>query len=115
MTGSNPQFNDPAANRDWEHYFREVDHHLKPLSTQRRQEIRDELVAHVLDGMDAEAGGDECKRLATVLQYAAVVASPDGVGPVAIPESNHLTVIAYEQPAALVSAEIERFVEARFD
>lgn len=67
MTASNPKFQDPSATRAWDQYFRAVDRYLKPLSTLRRQEIRDELVAHVLDGMDAEPVGDESTRLATVL------------------------------------------------
>ncbi len=45
---------------------------------------------------------------------AAVEASPDGVGPIAIPDSNHLTVIAYAEPATRVIAEIDRFLRQRF-
>ena len=55
-------------------------------------------------------------RNAYLEQWAeAVYRSPDGVGPVEIPDSNHLTVTAYQEPAATVSAEIERFLAERFD
>jgi pimeloyl-ACP methyl ester carboxylesterase len=44
----------------------------------------------------------------------AVDASPDGVGPIEIAGANHLSVIAYREPAQLVSGEISRFIDDRF-
>lgn len=62
-----PGFSSETASSLWTDYFREVDHRLKPLIAERRAEIREELVAHVLDGMEAEAGDDEAARLQRVL------------------------------------------------
>lgn len=67
MTISTPNFSDPAAARAWDAYFDEVTRRLRPLSRQRRREITDELVAHVLDGLDSEVEGSETDRLSTVL------------------------------------------------
>ena len=47
----------PQADREWQAYFGEVDRLLRPLAADRRAEVRDELVSHVLDGMDF---GHEC-------------------------------------------------------
>ena len=62
-----PGFTNEVADRLWTEYFREVDLRLKPLVTERRAEIREELVTHVLDGMEAEDGGDEAETLKRVL------------------------------------------------
>jgi hypothetical protein len=62
-----PQFTDPGARHAWSDYFREVDRRLRPLGASRRREIRDELVAHILDGLDAEQGESESERLVAVL------------------------------------------------
>lgn len=55
------------ANQEWQAYFGEVDRLLRPLAADRRTEVRDELVSHVLDGMDAESDGNEETRLRRVL------------------------------------------------
>ena len=64
---SDAYLSDPMARRVWDAYFREVDKRLRPLVAPRRREIRDELVAHVLDGLDAETDGSEAARLDRVL------------------------------------------------
>ncbi len=65
---ADPVFSDPAAERVWATYFRDVDRRLRRLSATRRRDIRDELVAHVLDGLDAEDQGSETQRLDSVLR-----------------------------------------------
>jgi hypothetical protein len=67
VSAGNPPFEDSKATKEWRDYFGEVDRLLRPLSTARRAEVRDELVAHVLDGMDVEPGEDEAGRLRKVL------------------------------------------------
>lgn len=67
MSTGNPTFQDDAATREWRDYFGEVDRLLRPLTATRREEVRDELVAHVLDGMDVETGNDDATRLRAVL------------------------------------------------
>lgn len=63
-----PSFDDAMAGQIWTAYFRDVDRRLRPLSAGHRDEIRDELVAHVLDGFDAETDGSEAERLDRVLR-----------------------------------------------
>lgn len=67
MSAGNPTFQDDVATKEWRHYFGEVDRLLRPLTARRREEVRDELVAHVLDGMDVETGKDDAARLRAVL------------------------------------------------
>lgn len=67
MNTSDPQFDDPVARQTWSDYFRAVDRHLRPVAAGRRAEIREELVAHVLDGLDAEPDGDVASGLKNVL------------------------------------------------
>ena len=67
MSKSDPTFTNSSAVKEWQRYFSEVDRLLRPLNPERREEIRDELVSHVLDGMDANGDDDEASRLRTVL------------------------------------------------
>ncbi len=67
MSAAEITFQDDKATQEWTDYFREVDRLLRPLNAERKTEIRDELVAHVLDGMDAEPDGDDATRLRAVL------------------------------------------------
>ena len=67
MNTTDPRFDDPVAQQTWSDYFRAVDKHLKPLAAQRRAEIREELVAHVLDGLEAEPDDNVAARLESVL------------------------------------------------
>lgn len=65
---ADPLFAEAMTGKLWAAYFRDVDRRLRPLSSGPRVEIRDELVAHVLDGFDAETDGSEAERLDRVLQ-----------------------------------------------
>jgi len=67
MNTTDPQFDDPVARQTWAAYFRAVDRLLRPLAAGRRAEIREELVAHVLDGLDAEPDDNVAGRLEKVL------------------------------------------------